>query len=116
MGLNRGAFSATTPVLKRLLAINLAAAGLFVLTGCQAPPTPSQPSQLVKPGVELSTQPQTPQEVEDIRPELITLVKEGRITADEARNWLIEAKRRVGIPNPEKTVGFDKMMKEAGVN
>ncbi len=103
-------------MLKRLLAINLATAGLIGLAGCQAPPRPSQPSQLVKPGVELSTQPQTPQDVEDIRPELITLVKEGRLTADEARNWLIEAKRRVGIPNAEKTVGFDKMLKEGGVN
>lgn len=101
---------------KRLLALGLALSGLLGVVGCQTQDNPALPSQIVRPGVSLSTQPKDPQAVEDIRPELIELVKAGKVSAGEARTWLIEAKRRVGIPNPERTVGFDKMMKEAGVN
>jgi hypothetical protein len=109
-------FLHSTAMSKRLLALSLALSGLLGVVGCQKQENPALPSQIVRPGVSLSTQPRDPQALEDIRPELIELVKAGKISAAEAGTWLIEAKRRVGIPNPERTVGFDKMLKEAGVN
>lgn len=109
-------FSHFVAMSKRLLALGLALSGLLSVVGCQTQDNPDLPSQIVKPGVSLSTQPKDPQAVEGIRPELIKLVKAGKITADDARAWLMEAKRRVGMPNADRTAGFDKMLKEAGIN
>lgn len=42
--------------------------------------------------------------------EVVPAVKGNQVTPEEARAFLREQKKRLGVPNPGKTEGFDKLI------
>lgn len=70
----------------------------------------------LKPGVSLNYKPQNAEELAAIRTELIVLIKNKSITADEARSFIRQQKTRLGLPNPGQTKGFDAMLQQEGLN
>lgn len=70
----------------------------------------------LKPGVSLNYEPQNAEELAAIRTELIVLIKNKSITADEARAFIRKQKVRLGLPNPGQTKGFDAMLQQEGLN
>jgi len=102
------------------LLAGLSAVTLVPLTACQ-PPASQTPTQMgsgaeVKPGVVLSSQPTNVAELTKLRDsELVPLVEKGKITAEEARAFMRAQKKRLGLPNPNKTEALDKILKEKGL-
>jgi hypothetical protein len=71
----------------------------------------------VKPGVSLTSQPKNSAELTKLRDsELIPLVEKGKITAQEARAFMRAQKKRLGMPNSDKTKALDQILKQKGLN
>jgi hypothetical protein len=91
---------------------------MIILQGCDQ--QPSQDKQVpktteLKPGVPFNTQPADSEQLLKQRSELIKLIKEKKISVDEAKNYFMIQKERLDLPNPDSTKGFDAMLKQAGV-
>ena len=105
---------------RRSWALLLAGITLVPLSACQPPagqaPTQQGAGAEVKPGVFLSSQPTNIAELTKLRDtELIPLVIKGKITAAEARAFMRTQKKRLGLPNPDKTNALDQILKEKGL-
>ena len=103
------------------LLAGLAVLTLVPLSACQ-PPASQAPSQMgsgaeVKPGVSLTSQPKNSAELTKLRDnELVPLVEKGKISADEARAFMRAQKKRLNMPNPDKTKALDQILKQKGLN
>ena len=102
------------------LLAGLAAVTLVPLSACQPPagqaPTQQGAGAEVKPGVSLSSQPTNITELTKLRDnELIPLVEKGKISANEARAFIRAQKKRLGLPNPDKTNALDQILKQKGL-
>jgi len=95
---------------KRLLASSILLTVLTFITGCSP-----QASNEIKPGVALQHQPKNAAELMTARSELIKLIKAGKITVGEARQFLRTQKKRLGLPNPGMTRGFDQLLQNEGL-
>ena len=47
--------------------------------------------------------------------ELLNAVRNKQITPNQARAFLKKQKTRLGLPNPNQTRGFDKILKKEGL-
>jgi len=112
-------------VLGALTAAASAAALSGLLVACQPQPSAKPPvagqaggrmKVELKPGVSLNYEPQNAEELAAIRTELIVLIKNKSITADEARAFIRQQKVRLGLPNQGQTKGFDAMLQQEGLN
>lgn len=112
-------------MLGALAATASSAALLGLVVACQPQPTTQPPTTgetgvrmkvELKPGVSLNYEPQNAEELAAIRTELIVLIKNKSITADEARSFIRQQKTRLGLPNPGQTKGFDAMLQQEGLN
>ena len=98
----------------------LAAVTVLPLTACQ-PPGGQSPSHMnkgaeVKPGLNLSSQPSNSAELTKLRDtELIPLVEKGKISAEEARAFMRAQKKRLNMPNQNKTEALDRILKSKGL-
>ena len=87
------------------------------LTAC-SPKTSSPVNAPVelKAGVTLSHQPVDSADLTRLRDqELIPLVEKGKISADEARAFMRAQKKRLNMPNQNKTDALDKILKAMGL-
>lgn len=112
-------------LLAPLVGAACSAATIGLLVACQPqpsakPPEAAQPGVRkkvqLKPGVSLNYEPQNAEELAAIRTELVLLIKNKSITADEARAFIRQQKKRLGLPNPGQTKGFDAMLLREGLN
>jgi len=70
----------------------------------------------VKPGVTVNYEPQNKDELASLIPDLVFLVKSKQITADEARSFVRQQRKRLNLPYPNQTKGLDRQLKKAGVS
>ena len=109
------------PASTRLLTSTFLIAGLTFSTGCNSQQNQTQQpaskeaitraSIEIKPGVTLPYLPKNADELKAIRTDLVVLIKQKKITVDEARAFFRDQKKRLGLPNPDKTKGFDRLLK-----
>jgi len=80
---------------------------------------PSQSSQPIKVqvgSIQIS-QPQDAASFAKLRDtELVTAVRNKQMTPDQARTFLKAQKRRLGLPNPDFTRGFDQILRQQGLD
>ena len=69
----------------------------------------------LKPGVTLNYTPSNGDELYSLRTDLIILIKMKKITSEEARAFLRSQKRRLGLQDPDRTIVFDQMLRDAGL-
>jgi len=95
-----------------VLLVNLAACA--PKTG--GPSSPNlEPIKVQVGAVEIS-QPENAAEFMKIRDgELLNAVRNKQITPNQARTFLKKQKTRLGLPNPNQTRGFDKILKKEGL-
>jgi len=104
----------------KVLAFSLALFLTIPLTAC-APKTswPSSPNLepvKVQVGALKISQPENAAEFTKIRDgELLNAVRNKQITPNQARTFLKKQKTRLGLPNPNQTRSFDKILKKEGL-
>jgi len=70
----------------------------------------------LKAGVTLSHQPVDSADLIRLRDqELIPLVEKGKISAEEARTFMRAQKKRLNMPNQNKTEALDKILRKKGL-
>ena len=102
----------------RLALFTALALTITPLTAC-SPKTSSPVNAPVelKAGVTLSHQPVDSADLTRLRDqELIPLVEKRKISADEARAFMRAQKKRLNMPNPDKTKALDQILKQKGLN
>ena len=69
----------------------------------------------LKKGITLNYEPRNAQELTALQTDLVLLVKNQSITIEEARSFIRQYKRRLGLSNPERTNGFDALLGREGL-
>jgi hypothetical protein len=70
----------------------------------------------IKAGVSVSREPLDPAELIRLRDqELVPLVEKGKISANEAREYMRAQKKRLNMPNHNETRQLDKILNEKGL-
>ena len=110
------------PTRKKALTFSLVISGLtFFFAGCNpqlqtreagSKEVITRASIEIKTGVTLPYEPKNGDELNNLRTDLILLIKQKKITVDEARAFFREQKNRLGLPYPDKTRGFDRLLKK----
>lgn len=104
--------------LHRLALFTALALTIIPLTACS--PKTSSPTTApveLKAGITLSHQPVNSADLTRLRDqELVPLVKKGKISADEARAFMRAQKKRLNMPNPDKTEALDQILKQKDLN
>ena len=77
---------------------------------------PSPTPLVIKEGVKLSYTPKNGKELSELRDtELVPLIQKKKISVNEARAFMINQKKRLGLANPNRTSQFDKILKQKGL-
>jgi hypothetical protein len=64
----------------------------------------------IKPGVFVNKTATSAAELQAQFPQLKALIAEGRISSEEARSYIRTVKKRLQLPNPDQTRGFDHFL------
>jgi hypothetical protein len=97
--------------------ITVAILTITPLTSCGPKNNSALPTPLeIKAGVSVSHTPLNSADLTKIRDqEIIPLVEKGKITANEARAFMRAQKKRLNMPNQNKTEALDKILKQKGL-
>lgn len=103
--------------IKQFALILLTIISLVQVTSCGTYTNTSTSKQFeFKAGVTLSHQPINSADLTRLRDqELIPLVEKGKINAEEARAFMRAQKKRLNMPNQNKTEALDKILREKGL-
>jgi len=102
---------------KKFAITTLALISLGQITSCGSYTNTTTSNQFeLKAGVTLSHQPVDSADLIRLRDqELIPLVEKGKISAEEARTFMRAQKKRLNMPNQNKTEALDKILRKKGL-
>jgi len=103
--------------LHRIALFTALALTITPLTACSTKTSsPTTAPIELKAGVTLSHQPVDSADLTRLRDqELIPLVEKGKISAEEARAFMRAQKKRLNMPNQNKTEALDRILKSKGL-